>query len=191
MFFIVNTTKQSLSIADLKLILGPRQGIDLDVKYTREQSEKSSGIKTLISKGLISVKNKTEAVVESRFIQEVHTHNHNEVDAEKIKTEIMSGIKEALADMVPSQSPQQPSFNMEDLAKMISSMSSQGQQTVNSKNIPHDEEVKVNEGVLADIHSRTVSKMVEGVESGGLNCEASTTDNDIDENIGELEDLLG
>jgi hypothetical protein len=191
MFFIVNTTKQSLSIADLKLILGPRQGIDLDTKFSREESEKSRGIKTLISKGLISVKNKTEAVVESRFIQEVHTHNHNEpIDAEKIKTEIVDGLKEALAGMMPQQSSQ-PNINMEDLAKLISSMSPQGQQVPQVQKAPHDDDVQVNEGVLADIHSRTVSKMVEGVESGDINCEASTTDNDIDENIDELEDLLG
>ena len=83
MFFIVNTTKQSLSIADLKLILGPRQGIDLDVNYTREEAEKSKGLKTLISKGMISIKNKTEAVVESRFIQEVHNHKVSFARAQK------------------------------------------------------------------------------------------------------------
>ena len=191
MFFIVNTTKQSLSIADLKLILGPRQGIDLDTKYSREESEKSMGIKSLISKGLISVKNKTQAVVESRFIQEVHTHNHSEtIDAEKIKTEIVDSLKEALAGMVTPQQSQN-NINMEDLAKLISSMNVNNTQPVQAQKVIHDDDVQVNEGVLADIHSRTVSKMVEGVESGDINCEASTTDNDIDENIDELEDLLG
>jgi len=196
MFFIVNTTKQSLSIADLKLILGPRQGIDLDVKYTREQSEKSKGLKTLVSKGMVSIKNKTEAVVESRFVHEVH--NHNEFDAEKMKADIMSGLKEAIAEIVPTQQSQpqptpqsQPNIDMGELAKMIASIMPQGQPGQVINNSKHDEEVKVDEGVLADIHSRTVSKMVEGVESGDINCESSTTKNDIDDNIDELENLLG
>lgn len=194
MFFIVNTTKQSLSISDLKLILGPRQGIDLDVKYSREESEKSKGVKTLISKGLISVKNKTEAVVESRFVQEVH--NHNEFDVEKMKADIMSGLKEVIAESIPIQQPQpvpatQPNIDIAELAKMIASMIPQGQNSQVVNNTRRDEEVKVNEGVLADIHSRTVSKIVEGVESGDINCESSTTKNDIDDNIDELENLLG
>ena len=194
MFFIVNTTKQSLSIADLKLILGPRQGIDLDVNYTREEAEKSKGLKTLISKGMISIKNKTEAVVESRFIQEVHNHN-NEFDAEKMKAEIIDGLKDVLAQNTPQPQPApQPQQNMDmaELAKMIAQLMPQGQQPGQVINNPkHDEEVKVDEGVLADIHSRTVSKMVEGVESGDINCESSTTKNDIDDNIDELESLLG
>jgi len=190
MFFIVNTTKQSISIADLKLILGPRQGMDLDVKYSRDESEKSKGLKTLISKGLVSIKNKTEAVSESRFVQEVH--NHNEFDAEKMKEEIMSGVEEAISKIVPAQpqptSQAQPNIDMVELAKMIAQLIPQGQ----AINIPkYDEEVKVNEGVLADIHSRVVNKMVEGVESGDINCESSTTKNDIDGNIDELENLLG
>lgn len=191
MFFIANTTKQSLSIADLKLILGPRQGIDLDARYSREEAEKSKGLKSLISKGMISVKNKTEAVVESRFIQEVHTHNHNEFDAEKMKADIMDGLKEAIADSIPPQQPQsQPVMDMTALAKMIAEMLPQAQpgQIINN---PKHEEVKVDDGVLADIHSRTVSKIVEGVESGDINCESSTTKNDIDDNIDELENLLG
>lgn len=192
MFFIVNTTKQSLIIADLKLPLGPRQGVDLDKRYTREQSEKSKGLKSLISKGLISVKNKTEPIVESRFIQEVHNHSHNEFDAEKMKLEIMNGLKEAIAESLPPQpqpQPQpQPNINMEELAQMIAKMVPRGQQPNNP--ISKDEEVKVDEGVLADIHSRTVSKIVEGVESGDINCESSKTENDIDNNIDELENLL-
>ena len=191
MFFIVNTTKQSLSIADLKLILGPRQGIDLDTKYSREQSEKSPGIKTLISKGLISVKNKTEDIIESRFIQEVHNHQ-NEFDAEKMKKDIISELKNAIADGIPKQQSQS-NMDMKELAKMIALMVPQTPQTAiqTSNNESLDEDVEVNEGVLADIHSRTVSKMVEGVESGDINCEASITNNDIDENIDELENLLG
>ena len=192
MFFIVNTTKQSLSIADLKLILGPRQGIDLDVKYTREQAEKSKGLKTLVSKGIISVKNKTEPVVESRFIQEVHNHNHNEFDAEKMKEDIMSGLKDAIAESLPTHPQAQPNIDMAELAKMIAQLMPQGPQNVQFGSITSkDEEVKVDEGVLADIHSRTVSKMVEGVESGDINCTSSTTKNDIDDNVDELENLLG
>lgn len=193
MFFIVNTTKQSLSIADLKLILGPRQGIDLDVGYTREQAEKSKGLKSLISKGMISVKNKTEPVVESRFIQEIHNHSHNEFDVEKMKADIMAGLKEAIASSIPAQQPEpQPNMDMTALAKMIAEMLPQGQVITQSGDTPSkDEEVKIDDDVLADIHSRTVSKMVEGVESGDINCISTTTQNDIDENINELENLLG
>jgi hypothetical protein len=197
MFFIVNTTKQSLSIADLKLILGPRQGIDLDVKYSRDQIDKSQGLKSLISKGMISVKNKTEPATETRFIQEVH--NHNEFNAEKMKLEIMNGLKEAIAESLPSQAPQvqqqpqqSPNIDMEALAKMIASMMPQGQQVAQSENfVSQDEDVKVDDGVLADIHSRAASKIVKGVESGESNFNTEKTNNDIDDNIGELEDLLG
>ena len=199
MYFIVNTTKQSLSISDLKLVLGPRQGIDLDVKYSREQVEKSNGLKTLISKGMLSVKTKTEPSVESRFIQEVHTHNHNEFDAEKMKQEILEGLKDVLAEnlkpaKVESQvQPQQSSnIDMAELAKMITSMMPQTQQvSSNNERIIDDEDIKVDEGVLADIHSRTVNKIVESVQSGEINCDSSTTKNDIDDNIDELENLLG
>ncbi len=193
MFFIVNTTKQSLSIADLKLILGPRQGTDLDTRFTREQSEKSKGLKSLVSKGMISVKNKTEPVVESRFIQEVH--NHNEIDAEKMKVDIVNSLKEAIAESMPTQQPQptaqpQPNIDMAELAKMIAKLMPQGQSGQVVNNPKYDEEVEVDSSVLADIHSRTVNKIVEGVESGDINCESSTTKNDIDDNIDELENLL-
>jgi len=187
MFFIANTTKQSISIADLKLILGPRQAIDLDIRYTREQAEKSKGLKSLISKGMISVKNKTEIVVESSFIQEVH--NHNDFDAEKMKTDIMNGLKEVIAENTSVQPKPQPSIDMAELAKMIASMIPQGQ-TVQNNTVPQDEEVKVNDDILADIHSRTVSKIVEGVEGSDINCENKIIESDIDENINELEHLL-
>jgi len=198
MFFIVNTTKQSLSIADLKLILGPRQGIDLDVKYSRDQIDKSSGLKSLVSKSMISIKNKTEPSVETKFIQEVH--NHNEFNAEKMKMGIMNGLKEVIAESIPSQSPpvqqsqpqQSPNMDMEALARMIASMMPQGQQVAQKENYTYqDEEVKVDDGVLADIHSRAASKIVKGVESGESNFDTEKTNNDIDDNIGELEDLLG
>jgi len=196
MFFIVNTTKQSLSIADLKLILGPRQGIDLDVKYSRDQIDKSQGLKSLISKGMISVKNKTEQLIETNFIQEVH--NHNEFNAEKMKLDIMNGLKEALAESLPSQTPQvqqpqqPPNMDMEALAKMIASMMPQGQQVIqNDKFTPQDEEVKVDDNVLASIHSRAASKIVKGVESGEAVFNTEKTSNDIDDNIDELEDMLG
>ena len=191
MFFVVNTTKQSLSISDLKLILGPRQGIDLDVKYTREQAEKSKGMKSLISKGLISVKNKTEPIVKSHFVQEVHNHN-NEFDADKMKEDIMSGVKEIIAEGMPKQIPTpQQNINVEELAKMISKMIPQGINNQNTNFSTKDKEVEVDDTVLADIHSRAVEKIVKDVESGEINYEQDITENDIDDNIDELEGLLG
>jgi hypothetical protein len=200
MFFIVNTTKQSLSISDLKLILGPRQGIDLDVKHIREVSEKSKGLKSLISKGLITVKNKTEPEVKSHFVQEVHNHNSN-FDAEKMKADIMNGLKDVIAESLPQQLQQpqqpqqsapQPNIDMKALAKMIASMMPQGQPVIQKEIfVPQDEEVKVDEGVLADIHSRAASKIVKGAESGEANFNIEKTNNDIDDNIDELENLLG
>ena len=41
MFFIVNKTKQHISLPDIKISLGPRQAIDLDKIMSREESEKS------------------------------------------------------------------------------------------------------------------------------------------------------
>lgn len=191
MFFIVNTTKQSLSISDLKLILGPRQAIDLDARYTRDQAEKSRGLKSLVSKGLISIKNKTEPKVETHFIQEVHNHS-NEFDAEKMKADIMSGFKEIIAEGMPSPIPTpQQNINVEELAKMIAEMIPQGTNNQNMNLPTKDKEVKVDDAVLADIHSRAVNKIVEGVESGEINYEQDITENDIDENIDELEGLLG
>jgi len=194
MFFIVNTTKQSLSISDLKLILGPRQGVDLDVRYSRDQVEKSKGLKTLISSGMISIKNKSEPVVETKFVQEVH--NHNEFNAEKMKADILNGLKDVIAESLPTpqqpQPQQSPNIDMVELAKMIASMMPQGQQIVQSENfVSQDDEVKVDEGVLADIHSRAASKIVKGVESGDTTFDTEKTNNDIDGNIDELENLLG
>jgi len=191
MFLIVNTSKQSISISDLKLILGPRQGIDLDVKYSREQVGKSKGLKSLISKGLISIKNKTEAVVESRFIQEVHNHN-NEFDAEKMKADIMNGLKEAIAENMTAQpqlTPQtQPNIDMAELAKMIASMIPQTQQNIP---ISKDKEIKVDADVMSDMHSRVVDKIVKDVGSSNIVLKGETKKSDIDDNIGELEDMLG
>lgn len=190
MFFIVNTTKQSLSISDLKLILGPRQGTDLDVRYTREQAEKSKGLKSLISKGLISVKNKTEPVVESRFIKEVHTHNHNEFDAEKMKKDIMDGLKEAIAESIPSQPKvqSQPDINMEELAKMIVSMIPQGK----TQNISlNEEDVKVDDNTISDIHSRAVNKIIKNVDSSNILLQEEIKKSDLDNNVDELEGMLG
>jgi predicted transcriptional regulator len=189
MFFIVNTTKNSLCIADLKLTLGPRQGIDLDKRNKREEAEKSQGLKSLVSKGLISIKNKTKPEVQSNFIQEIH--NHSEIDTDQMKKEIMEGVKEAIAENMPPQpTPQQPNINMEELAKMIASIIPQLNNNANLNSTPKDEEVKVDEGILADIHSRVVNKIVKNVESGDINYQKEKTSNTIDDNIDELEGLL-
>ena len=45
MYLVANKTKKSLTIADLKVVLGPNKAIDLDVSFSREQTEKSEGLK--------------------------------------------------------------------------------------------------------------------------------------------------
>lgn len=194
MFFVVNTTKQSLSISDLKIVLGPRQGIDLDVKHSRDQVDKSKGLKSLISKGLVTVKNKTEPQYNNlQPVQEIHNHNHNhnDINLNQMKEEIMSGLKDIIVETIKSQAVNQPSsqntgnIGIEQLTEMLNNISSQKTQSSTCEN-----DVSINSDLLADIHSRAVNKIAQGIAHSEVKGEISKSKNDIDNNINELEGLL-
>ena len=191
MFFIVNKTKKEVIISDISVSLGPRQAMDLDKLLDRKKSERSNDLTTAIKRGIISVRQKTNeesAVVIKQIKEEI---NPKEID--KFKKDINDEIKnqfnflkeDLLKANFSSNSDVDNSELLEKLADLIKS--NKNSTIVKSE----DEEVLENEDFLSKIHARTVDRQIKNTEISNVNYDEKEVKNDIDENVSELEDLLG
>ena len=195
MFFIVNKTRNNISISDLKLNLGPRQALDLDKIIGREKSDISRDLKSAISGGTISVKRKDGPPK----VKLKENKKSTDMDALKkeIREEIREGIKEASKVLAKELSSPSKNITTDDLTKVMKEVIASMPQASNSvvireteRKIFQNEEVQLNEGVLADIHARAVNEMVREAKSGNVNYKEEKVEESIDDNISELEGLL-
>jgi hypothetical protein len=188
MFFIVNKTKQVIVIGDLKVTLGPRQAIDLDSKIDRFVSNNSKNLKTLISKGSIEVKRKdvAEKPVSDHIPQPKNT---TDIDISKMKDEILQGVRESMSEMLKPQNQVKENTNIspEELAQMIASL-------INGNNVKkniENDDIIIDENILSDIHSKTIDKKMKNIECGDISYNTQKSENTLDDNISELENLIG
>ncbi len=189
MFFIVNKTKNTIVISDIGVTLGPRQAIDLDKMMSRSKSEASHMLKAASKKGLIDIRikdgGKTSKVKPPEQIN----------DLDDFKKEILEEMK-GLLNQTQQPTPQQ-GLGKEDLAAFAQQIISnipksetviiQGQ----PKEVRMDEEVEMDEDILAKINALTVDKIVEGTDINSINYKEEKQENTILDNISELEDLIG
>lgn len=194
MFFIVNKTKHTIAISDLKLSLGPRQGVDLDKIMSRGISNKSKLLKRLSKKGIIFIQRKDE---ENKNIKiESHIDNTDKSDIQELKKEFREGIKE-LTNELKKQSNNDNSISKNDLQELVTQMMSMMQQNqtvvryIEREKESEEEDVKMDENVLTDIHARAVKNLIKDSEMGSINYKKEKIKNNIDDKVDELENLLG
>ena len=189
MFFIVNKTKGAIVISDIGVTLGPRQAIDLDKMMNRSKSESSKMLKGASKKGHIDIRIKDDG-------KKFKTKPSEQVggDLDDFKKEMIEEMKGLLSDQ---NQPTPQGLGKEDLAafaqQIISNMPKsetviiQGQQ----QEVRTDEDVEMDDDLLAKINARTVDKIVEGTNINAINYKEEKQENTILDNISELEDLIG
>jgi predicted transcriptional regulator len=186
MFFIVNKTKGTVVLGDLKLTLGPRQAIDLDKIMNRSKSEASKSLKTAKKNGDIEVriKDKPSKIPDTQVLPAQN-------DMGNIKEEIIGEMKDVMQELLKGQTG---GVSKEDLQELINAMP-KSQETViirqEGEKIKEDEEVEVEAGEIGEMNKRAVNKMVENVDSVDIKYKEEKQKNDLDNQISELEGLLG
>lgn len=180
MLFIVNKTQKTVIISDLNIPLGPRQAIDLDKHVGRDRAEKSKDLIRLIHDKLIEVKIKDNisALIPTpeikQPVQPVQT-----IDVDKLKQDITKEIIDSfksVANEIKEHVSQNKSVTVVQGAK--------------EEIITQNDDMKIADEVLANIHAKAMDKIVKDT-SGTINySEEKQTVNDISKNISELENLI-
>ena len=198
MFFIVNKTKKNIIISDLNINLGPRQAIYLDKipGMDRNKSDKSKDLKNAVSKGTISIKRK-DGIPKIKVQEEIKASTDMDGLKNDLVKEIREGIKEASKTLAKEIAMSSKNVTVDDLTKVMKEVISSMPQAPNSvimreveKKISQDEDVKLSDDILADIHARAVNEMVKETKSSNVNYKEEKMKESIDDNILELEGLL-
>jgi hypothetical protein len=188
-FFIVNKTKGTIVISDIGVTLGPRQAIDLDKLMNRSKSESSKFLKKASRNGQIDIR-----VKDGGKTSNAEPKPKKEDGLDEFKKEMMEEMKQILSQQ--SKTQQHPVLDKGDLAdfaqQIIKSIPKQETVIIQGKQqeIRTDEDVEMNEDLLADINARAVDKIVDGSEIKSLNYKEEQQENSILDNIDELEGLL-
>lgn len=191
MYAIVNTSGRHLSLKDLRIMLSPRERLDLDSVCERRDIESSLYLKEALKKGYIKVvikdnnsssyastgivdsvtkddlekiKSDISDVIRSSIKESKSTTNDSGIDISKIRSEIASVIREVIGEM--SFSP-----GVKDLS--ISGI-----------------EESLSDDVLSEIHKKAVNRMMEGAEGKVKNDDQKKINLDISGRADELEGLL-
>ncbi len=191
MYFIINKTKKHITIGDIGINLGPRQAIDLEKVLKKEKYENSRHLRIAQGNGDIEIRISRK---ESKKQQNV-VKKDDSVDMEKIKNDIIKEMKNEFKNI----GQKEDSLSKKDLIEVITEV---------MKNLPKekittvirekgkekefdDEKVEINEELLGEINKRVVDKMVKNVKSEEIKYKEEKQKDDIEENISELEQLLG
>ena len=190
MFFIVNKTKGSIVISDLNIILGPRQAIDLDKMMSRTKSEASEMLKGASEKGHIDIR-----IKDGGKKSNIEPPEQIGGDLDDFKKEMIEEMKGLLSNQ---QKPApQAGLRKEDLEAFVQQIISNipKSETViiqsNPQEVRSDEDVDVGVKELGEMNKRIVNKIVENVKSVDIKYNREIQKNDLDNNISELEGLLG
>lgn len=176
MFYIVNCSGRHVSLSSLGVMLAPRQGIDLDSKFPRYQTEKCPDLKAAISKGVIKLVRKDGG-----------SKVKAEVKEDKSNNDILLNIKKLLEDA-----------RHKDIDALASAVASRiGSVHVLSSNFPSQEMTKqevvdevIDSATMDFIHQKAVERMTKNVQGQTPTEQKSTVDIDIDRRLDELEGLL-
>ena len=189
MFFIVNKTKQHITLGDIGITLGPRQAIDIDKVMTMEKSENSHALKAAKANGDIEIRVKDRR--ESAAIPNSAPLKDSNVLGD-MKKEIIGEMRDVMKEFLSNQSG---GISKEDLKELMESMP-KVQETVifrqDSGNIVkrEDEEVEMDEETLSKINARTVNEIVKNTDSKSVHYEEKKIENTILNNVDELMGLL-
>lgn len=188
MFFIVNKTKGTITLGDLGISLGPRQAIDLDRIMKRDRSEDSRSLKDAKKTGAIDVRIKDDPM--SDKTPDVKSL-YRGPDLGSMKDEIIGEMKDVMKDLLKGQ---MGGVSKEDLRDLINAMPKSTETIIirqEGEKTREDEEVEMDDEVLAKINARTVNEIVKDTEIKSIHCEEEIAENTILNNVDELENLLG
>ena len=189
MFFIVNKTKQTVVLGDIKVTLGPRQAVDLDKLVGREKSEKSKSLKVAKHSGQIEVR-----IKDGKKPPKLTSKSQPTDSLEGFKKELIEEMKGVMSNQ--SQPIVTKGLNKEDLAafakEIIKAMPKSETVIIQGKGqeVRTDEEVEIKVEELGEMNKRAVDKMVENVKRVEIKHNEEIQKNDLDNNISELEGLL-
>lgn len=196
MFFIVNKTKNNISIGDLRITLGPRQAMDLDKTIGREKSEYSKDLKTSVRSGTVEIKRKDD-ISKYKIKEEVEQPNINSIKDELL-AEMRETLKEVGREIKEGMNKPYEGISKEDLTSVMKEVISQMPQASNTvimrevnKNLASDYDVQLDEALLADIHARAVNDLTKDSKTTRVNYRNEKVQDTLDNNVSELENLLG
>ncbi|MEQ9716119.1 MAG: hypothetical protein ABGF52_11380 [Candidatus Asgardarchaeum sp.] len=191
MFFIVNKTKQHITLGDIALSLGPRQAIDLDRIMPRAKSEASKHLLMAKKKGDIEIRVKDALNVPVRTEKDPKSS-----DLDKMKQDIIGEMKDTMKEILDKQP--KGGMSSQDLTQMTQTLLEAmpaNKETIiikeGGQSERQDEEVEMDEEMLAEINARAVDEIVEGTEVKSVHYKEEKQKNTILSNADELEDLLG
>ena len=167
MYAIVNTSGRHLSLQDLRVMLSPRERIDLDSVCDRRDIEASAHLKHALKKGYVKVVLKDREGHDFGVQQSAITKD----DLNKIKSEIENIIKDAIKSM-PSST-------------VVVQNSTQGGVSVDSEH-----NIQMSDEVLDHIHKKAVDRLMNNTEKTVDVKSVKTSNLNIKKNLDELEDLL-
>lgn len=162
MYSIVNTSGRHLSIQDLRIVLSPRERIDLDTVCERRDIESSIHLKHALQKGYVKV------VIKDRDGLDVsaglkRSSNLTKEDLDRIKVEMMAMIRETLSNVKIGDSKEESSLKNDS---------------------------EIDSKVLEKIHKKTVDRLLSGTDAS-LNASQSKSENAvINKKVDELEGLI-
>jgi hypothetical protein len=178
MFLVVNTTKQHLSLGDLKVVLSPSQSIDLDSVADRRVVDASPSVKKAVVAGYLRVVNK-DSFVEKRY-------GGFDMDALREIVRQENGGK-AMADLAKSISEIKNLISSIPAAQVVH-VSGSHSEAIN-ENISFKEEPQAEN--LVAIHERVVSRMAQKMSSNIGNSDGVSADaGDMRKKLDELEGLI-
>jgi hypothetical protein len=189
-FFIVNKTKSNISIGDIGVTLGPRQAVDLDKIMNRSKSESSKSLISAKTRGDIEIRIKDEP----KERKQTESHQRNSFDLSDMKDAIIGEVKDTLKELLKEQNNSISKDDFNEIAKMLLSSVKNTETVIYRQDLPNirqDEEVDMDEEILAKINARTVDEIVKDTKIKSINYnQEKQEENTILSNVDELMDLL-
>jgi len=193
MYFVINKTQNQIAFQDISLSLGPHQAIDLEKIMKKEKYENSRHLRLAQGNGDIEIRiSKKESKKEKVII--TPKKDTTKDDIEKMKNEIISELRNINKEPVNNDSLSKKDL-VEIMTEVMKNMPRETTTTIiregTGKEEFDDEKVEIDEKLLSEINKRAVNKMVENVKSEEIKYKKEKQQNDLDQNIEELEGLLG
>lgn len=194
MYFVVNKTKKPITIGDIPITLGPHQAIDLERINKREIAEKSQHLKIAKSRGEIEVRINDK--IKTKYNKKVEIEKENRTGKDIIDE--LKGMREELKNLKTQPLQSQEGISKEDLIdvlkEVIKGMPKEkviiNNRESGEKYNSDEEEVEINEDLLAEINKKAVEKITKNTKISSVNYKEEKKKDDIMNNVSELEGLI-
>lgn len=196
MYLIINLTRETITIDDLSLTIGPKKAIDLDKvgNASRSSIEKSKDLKKAEKKRKIRIRH-------SRPPQSQVAAPKEAVNIDDQINKMRDTVRKEIQDQLKSSQqpqPQQSNIDPNMLNALLSKMNEMIEGQKNTQYIPHqdipkhtqDDADDIDVDKLAEIHAKAVGKQTKEAQ-GRISYENKKMKTDINKQADELDGLLG